>query len=177
MIITNDEQALRAICQPVELQEATILIEALENELNYANRLGKSGIGLASIQTGVNKKCAIVRLPKISLNLVNAEIKQGYDKAFFEEEGCLSYPGIVENTIRYQELHVINNLVEPHSFIATGLLAVCVAHEIEHYNSTLFFDHKVPKQIPIVRQHKVGPNDPCICGSNKKYKRCCQGVK
>lgn len=22
----------------------------------------------------------------------------------------------------------------------------------------------------------VGPNDPCPCGSNKKYKRCCQSL-
>jgi hypothetical protein len=24
---------------------------------------------------------------------------------------------------------------------------------------------------------RVGPNEPCICGSGKKYKKCCQGVK
>ncbi len=29
------------------------------------------------------------------------------------------------------------------------------------------------KQSPIVNQNKVGRNDPCPCGSGKKYKRCC----
>ena len=24
-----------------------------------------------------------------------------------------------------------------------------------------------------VRKNKVGPNDPCPCGSGKKYKHCC----
>lgn len=25
----------------------------------------------------------------------------------------------------------------------------------------------------IVKEHKIGRNDPCICGSGKKYKKCC----
>jgi tetratricopeptide (TPR) repeat protein len=30
-------------------------------------------------------------------------------------------------------------------------------------------------QEPIIRKDKVGRNDPCPCGSGKKYKRCCLG--
>ena len=26
---------------------------------------------------------------------------------------------------------------------------------------------------PVRKEHKVGPNDPCPCGSGKKYKKCC----
>jgi uncharacterized protein len=26
---------------------------------------------------------------------------------------------------------------------------------------------------PPVRRNKIGRNDPCPCGSGKKYKRCC----
>ena len=26
---------------------------------------------------------------------------------------------------------------------------------------------------PIIKEKKVGRNDPCPCGSGKKYKRCC----
>jgi preprotein translocase subunit SecA len=29
------------------------------------------------------------------------------------------------------------------------------------------------KQKPIINQNKVGRNDPCPCGSGKKYKKCC----
>jgi hypothetical protein len=29
---------------------------------------------------------------------------------------------------------------------------------------------------PFVRQHpKIGANDPCPCGSKKKFKKCCRG--
>ena len=30
------------------------------------------------------------------------------------------------------------------------------------------------KQQPVRKQEKVGPNDPCPCGSGKKYKKCCR---
>lgn len=33
-------------------------------------------------------------------------------------------------------------------------------------------DDTVKKQ-PVKKDHKVGPNDPCPCGSGKKYKKCC----
>lgn len=29
------------------------------------------------------------------------------------------------------------------------------------------------KEIPIVKEKKIYPNDPCPCGSGKKYKKCC----
>ena len=29
-------------------------------------------------------------------------------------------------------------------------------------------------QKPIIAEKKVGRNDPCPCGSGKKYKKCCE---
>ena len=29
------------------------------------------------------------------------------------------------------------------------------------------------KKQPVRKEKKVGPNDPCPCGSGKKYKKCC----
>ena len=34
-------------------------------------------------------------------------------------------------------------------------------------------DEKIAPQVPIVRGTKIGRNDPCPCGSGKKYKKCC----
>jgi len=28
-----------------------------------------------------------------------------------------------------------------------------------------------------VKEHKIGRNDPCTCGSGKKYKKCCGQIK
>ena len=37
-----------------------------------------------------------------------------------------------------------------------------------------FYDGEIQKQKPYTRaSKKIGPNDPCPCGSGKKYKKCC----
>lgn len=173
MIITFDEAALRVKCEPVTLDEVGSLIETLEKELDYANHLGKNGIGLAAPQIGIAKDIAIIRLPKISLNLVNAKLEAGFDPAIFTDEGCLSFPGRSEDTWRFQEVYIKSNLVEPYSFTASGFVAVACQHELDHLNSTLFMDRKPIKPITIIKRVKVGPNDPCSCQSGKKYKKCC----
>jgi peptide deformylase len=178
MIITNNEAALRVKCEDVSPEEIGPLIEVLEKELEHSAKLGRPGIGLAAPQIGIAKKIAIVRLGNnINFNLVNAKLKQGFYSSIFKDEGCLSFPGRVENTIRFQEVVIENNLSIPNSFIATGLLAVVCQHELDHLNSSLFFDKL---SAPIHKKNKVGPNDPCICGKIdivtnkvKKFKKCC----
>lgn len=173
MIITNNEEALRVKCEDVLLDEVGSLIEILESELKEANRLGKNGIGLAAPQIGIAKNIAIIRLEKsYNLNLINCKIEKSFNPTIFRQEGCLSFPGRSEDTTRFQEIYVISNLVEPYSFIASGFLAVACQHEIDHLNSTLFFDHLFKKQIPVIIKNKLGPNDSCFCGSGKKYKKC-----
>lgn len=174
MIITNNEELLRVKCDDVLPEEVGSLIAILETELEYANRLGKGGIGLAAPQIGIAKKIAIVRIEKVKLDLVNCQIEKEFDPTLFREEGCLSFPGRVEDTTRFQEVYVTKNLVAPYSFTATGLLAVVCQHEIDHLSSTLFMDRMVPKPVIVVKKHKAGPNDPCPCNSGKKYKRCCK---
>ncbi len=34
-------------------------------------------------------------------------------------------------------------------------------------------NNAVVKKQPVRKQQKIGPNDPCPCGSGKKYKKCC----
>jgi peptide deformylase len=171
MIITNNEDALRVQCEDVLPDEVGSLISTLERELDYSNRLGRFGIGLAAPQIGIAKNIAIIRLGKdLNINLVNAKLKQGYNPTLFRQEGCLSFPGRVEDTIRYQEVMIHNSFSDYNSFVATGLLAVVCQHELDHVNSVLFTDRLAN---PIVKKNKLKPNDICNCGSSKKYKKCC----
>ncbi len=176
MIITNDERALRVYCEPVLPEEVDDLVSKLEAELSNSARLGNPGIGLAASQIGIAKNIAIIRMGSddLNINLVNAKIEFAYDKKIFQNEGCLSFPGRFENTLRYHEICVDNPLGYPKRFIASGLLAIACQHEIDHLNESLFFDVSANKK------SKVGPNDPCICGKIdpdsgkiKKYKKCC----
>lgn len=166
MIIKNNENAIRLNCSDVLESEVGSLIETLENELKYSNVSGEHGIGLAAPQLGIAKKIAIVRIGELKLNLVNCTIDKYYDPFIFSEEGCLSFPGRVEQTNRFREIFVKNNLVYPYNFTATDLLAVCSQHEIEHFNNKLFFESAIKKKTQ-------KPNDKCLCGSNLKYKKCC----
>lgn len=181
-MIISDETILRAKNEEVTLEEVDRLIKSLEKGLNYSMLMGRPGIGLACPQIGINKKAAIVRLNSngsydLSVNLVNAKIKKGYNPFLFKEEGCLSFNNQVNDTMRYQEIHVVDNLVKPHAFVATGLMAVAIQHELDHLDGILFFDRIVKKNTLNV---KVRPNDPCFCGKVdiltgkvKKYKKCC----
>lgn len=42
----------------------------------------------------------------------------------------------------------------------------------DYYNE-LYDDFCMPVQQPVVKDVKIYPNDPCPCGSGKKYKKCC----
>jgi peptide deformylase len=175
MIIKNNEEALRIKCSDANEEEAKDIIQALEKELQYSALAGQEGIGLAAVQIGIPKNIAIVRMADANINLVNCGIEKMYDPAMFRQEGCLSFPNRYETTTRHQEIVISNNSVYPESFIASGLIAVCCQHEIDHFSGKLFIDHTM-KQV----KRKVGPNDPCPCGAInintggiKKFKKCC----
>lgn len=169
MIIKNNENALRVKCEPVSLQEAEEIIHLLDTELAISLKNACPGIGLAANQIGINKSVAIIRInDKFSVNLVNCEISKKYDEFIFTDEGCLSFPNLKLNTKRYNEICISNNLLYPHAFIATGLFSVAIQHEIDHLNGIVFTDKSINN---VIRQ---APNEQCLCGSGKKYKKCCK---
>lgn len=44
----------------------------------------------------------------------------------------------------------------------------------QHQGRWFYYDSKFPSVEPLRRDpNKVGRNDPCSCGSGKKYKKCC----
>ena len=139
-------------------------------------RLGNPGIGLAAPQIGIHKKIAIVRINnELKVDLVNCRIDKKYNLQLFKDEGCLSFPNRREDTMRYQEITIIDNLVAPHNFIATDLFAICIQHELDHLNGIL-----LPDKAIIRTKFKVGPNETCPCGKINpithkpfKYKKCC----
>jgi len=147
MIIT-DENLLRAECSEVSPEEIAPLRDLLEKELQDSARLGRIGVGLAAPQIGIFKKMAIVRLPasmgNFNIDLVNIKEYKGYDKVLFNNEGCLSFPNYYVDSLRYQEIYVTNNGVEPFSFIATGMAAICCQHEIDHLRGILLTDIGIP---------------------------------
>ena len=59
-----------------------------------------------------------------------------------------------------------------------GLEVICNHHEVATFvkdrSGWKFEDGDLVGETPTVREEpKVGRNDPCPCGSGKKYKKCC----
>jgi len=153
----------------------------------------KDGIGLAANQVGIDAQVAVVnvREPLVLINpkIISKENEIGY------YEGCLSFPGKGVHTKRYETIEVKTEQVEGSwvfSGVDTGetgtgswedkekskndkelrlLETVCVQHEIDHLNGIVCMDRRVDTTIRV--EKKPGRNEPCHCGSGKKYKKCC----
>ena len=57
-----------------------------------------------------------------------------------------------------------------------GIIAIAIQHEIDHLNGVClpWNNDAIEKQNdPIIKDSEIGRNDPCPCGSGKKYKKCC----
>ena len=139
MIIT-DESLLRVKCEPVFSSEIDDLRLKLEQALDWSKNNGRPGVGLACPQIGIAKEMAIVRVDDIKIDLINAKIAKKYHQFEFDGEGCLSFPGRYERTLRYKEIVVEGNLAWPSRFIATGFIAVVIQHELNHLESILLPD-------------------------------------
>lgn len=158
MIITDKEQ-LRKKCKDVSVFEAYDIISKLENELDNL----QSGVGLAANQIGIDAAVAIIRTNKTSINLVNPVIIETYDLMEFHNESCLSFPGDLIVTKRFNEIFV-QDALHPAGMVFTGIESVIALHEIGHLNGELMYDFQI--EIP-------QRNQKCWCQSKRKYKKCC----
>ena len=151
------------------------------------------GIGLAANQVGIDANVAVVNVRE-PLILINPVIKEQWDEVDYYE-GCLSWPKKGVHTKRFKNVIVKTEQSESEWYFSGVettmegkgqweqegkkqdqedrlLEAICVQHEIDHLNGISCIDKEV-KLEPIVMDKKVGRNDPCPCGSGKKYKKCC----
>ncbi len=103
------------------------------------------GIGLAATQVNVQKRIVVMDLseeknrPQVFINPTLLE-REGESES---EEGCLSVPGFYETVQRAARVRVsaLDLDGEPFELDASGLLAVCVQHEIDHLDGKLFVDY------------------------------------
>lgn len=166
---------------------------AIATELfQILNKRG-DGIGLAANQVGIDAQVAVVnvREPLVLINpkIVSKEVEIPY------YEGCLSYPGKGVNTKRYRDVVISTEQSEADWYFSGAeedsegksvwdkgqmkqnaemrtLESVCVQHEIDHLNGIRCLDRGL--DLTFKREKpKIGRNEPCHCGSGKKYKRCC----
>ena len=74
---------------------------------------------------------------------INPELVWTSDNKATREEGCLSIPEYYEEVERPAAVKVkyLDLDGKPQEIEATGLLATCLQHEIDHTNGVLFIDY------------------------------------
>ena len=174
----------------VSVEEGRIIATELFQILNKRG----DGIGLAANQVGIDAQVAVVNVRE-PLVLINPKIKDQWDEIDYYE-GCLSYPKRGLHTKRYKNI-IIKTEQEESEWYFSGvetdkegkgrwekeqsdkqdqeqrlLEAICIQHEIDHLMGNTIHDRE-NKPKPIVTKKSIGRNEPCYCGSGKKYKRCC----
>lgn len=152
-------------------------------ETMYANK----GIGLAAVQVGIHKRLVVIDVeyespryggnpdapvkPGKPMKFVNPEIVELSDNEVPYDEGCLSFPEQYSEVIRPDQVTVkyLDEQGSPQTLTATGLLATCLQHEIDHTNGITFVDHisKLKREMilkKLKKAKKLGYFDDHDCG-------------
>jgi peptide deformylase len=144
-ILILPDKRLRLVSKPVAKVDAAVrkLVEDM-----FETMYDAPGIGLAAIQIGEPRRVVTMDLakkdePKEPQVFINPELIETSGDKNIHEEGCLSIPEYYEEVERPAEVKVKYADLEgkQHEVHATGLLATCLQHEIDHLNGVLFIDH------------------------------------
>jgi peptide deformylase len=142
-ILTYPDPRLRTLAKPVEQVDDTIkiLIEDMIETMYAAD-----GIGLAASQVDEHLQLVVMDLSKerdAPRVFINPKITVLDEEKLPYEEGCLSVPGIYDEVERPREIKIeaLDREGNPFTEIASGLLAVCIQHEMDHLNGKLFVDY------------------------------------
>ncbi len=142
-ILEFPDPRLRTEAKPVA--QVTAATRALIDDM-LETMYDAPGIGLAATQVNVHQRILVIDIseehdePHVFINpritVLDPELGE-YD------EGCLSVPGFYETVNRPQAVAVtaLDRNGEPFSRELSGLLAICLQHEVDHLNGKLFVDY------------------------------------
>jgi peptide deformylase len=145
----------KIIIEPdIILRKKSDILEKVDNQLRslmddmLETMYAAPGIGLAAVQVGVLKRLIVIDISKDKekknpLFLINPEIVSKSNKTSIYEEGCLSLPGYFAEIERPAQCKVeyLDYDGKKSEMDASGLLATCIQHEVDHLNGVLFIDY------------------------------------
>jgi len=152
-ILTVPNPILKLVSKPVAAVDDAL--RALMDDM-LETMYDAPGIGLAAIQIGEPVRVIVMDLQekpegaaedaegvKNPRYFVNPEIIWKSEETAPYEEGCLSIPEIYDEVQRPARvrLRYLNYQGEQVEEEAEGLFAVCIQHEMDHLEGTLFIDH------------------------------------
>lgn len=145
-ILEFPDKRLRTIATPVETVDDEIrqIIDDM-----FETMYDAPGIGLAATQVDIHKQIVVIDVsedkndPLVFIN-PRVEVLDGDPESM--QEGCLSVPGFYEEVTRtaHVKIQAVDRNGDDFEMEATGLLAVCIQHELDHLNGKLFVDYLSP---------------------------------
>ncbi|MHB1953197.1 MAG: peptide deformylase [Sulfobacillus sp.] len=140
-IRTVGDEVLRRQAKPVKA--VTAAVRRLLDEMALTMR-AEEGIGLAAPQVGVTKRILVADIGEGLIELINPVIlhAEGYQLGL---EACLSIPDVVGEVERSENIRLTGMNRDGHQIWmeASGLLARCLQHEIDHLDGILFTDRAI----------------------------------
>jgi len=145
-ILEFPDPRLRTIAKPVT--QVDDRVRALIDDM-FETMYDAPGVGLAASQINVHQRIVVIDVSEDKsqpMVFINPEVTVLDSDLYEYEEGCLSVPGFYEAVERPEHISVTALDRDGKSFTIkpTGLLAVCIQHELDHLNGKLFVDYVSP---------------------------------
>ena len=123
------------------VKQIDILIQRLHKTMQEAG-----GIGLSANQCGVNMRMFIMGFGEQVYACINPEVIEQSDELVDEQEGCLSFPGLILRVRRprWIQAKYTNKDGETVEERFEGLTARCYLHELDHMNGVVFTEKVGP---------------------------------
>ena len=145
-ILEYPDARLRTVARPVSVFDDRLrrLVADMADTMYEA-----PGVGLAATQVDVHE-CVIVIDTSDAKNelqvFINPEILWVSEEQVECEEGCLSVPGVYDAVTRPERVRVkaVDVRGQPFERECSGLLAVCIQHEMDHLLGKVFVEYLSP---------------------------------
>lgn len=147
-----NDPILSTVCEPVRGSEFGEKLQSFANKLeSKMHEFG--GVGLAASQLGIPIRVFSMRLipgsdSTIALTVCNPTLVLSGD-TIYEQEGCLSLPGVYSQVTRAQiaMMRYFTPLGEENELELHALNARIAAHEFDHLNGVMFIDRLATRQL------------------------------
>ena len=169
-ILTEGHPTLRKVAKKIDPSDiGDPIFQQLIDDM-FETMYAAPGIGLAANQIGLAKRLFTVDLndddePYGAFAMINPKftLTEGEKEAL---EGCLSVPGMVGEVTRFER--VVCSGLDRHgkkmTVDATGLLARCLQHEMDHLDGVLYID-KVKNLRPVQTDEEIAEAEAVAAGA------------
>lgn len=157
-VVVYPDERLKLVSSPVEKIDEELI--DLVNEM-FRVMYESDGCGLAGVQIGILQRLFVMEIKGKKYVMINPEILERSRDYSFQEEGCLSLPGIGAEVKRSKRVTVKYTDIDGKEKIlkAAGLLAVCIQHEYDHLDGKVFIDHLPPdEKLSVLKNYRKQHN-------------------